>query len=104
MKLKTTKQKDIATTKIQKFQYFETQSKPLTPKEDGIQEKPKNPLSSDILKRKKRNTNSKRKIRENNTLRNKPDVVEQLESLNINNQGNHHQDQLHPQTKVKKNH
>ena len=56
----------------------------LTQKENGIQEKPRDPLYSDILKRKKSNTNLKRKTSESNTPANKPTTVEQLESLNIN--------------------
>ena len=59
----------------------------LTQKEDGIQEKPRNPLYSDILKRKKSNTNLKRKTSESNTLANKPTTVEQLKTLNIKNKG-----------------
>ena len=59
----------------------------MTQKEDGIQEKPRNPLYSDILKRKKSNTNLKRKTRESNTLANKPTTVEILKTLNINNKG-----------------
>ena len=59
----------------------------LTQKEDGIQEKPRNPLYFDILKRKRSNTNLKRKISESNTLANKPTTVEQLKTLNINNKG-----------------
>ena len=62
-------------------------TQPLTQKEDGIQEKPRNPLYSDILKRKKSNTNLKRKTIESNTLANKPTTVEQLKTLNINNKG-----------------
>ena len=58
-------------------------TQPLTQKEDGIQEKPRNPLYSDILKRKKSNTNLKRKTSESNTLANKPNTVEQIKSLNI---------------------
>ena len=56
----------------------------LTQKENGIQEKPRDPLYSDILKRKKSNTNLKRKTSESNTPANKPTTVEQLERLNIN--------------------
>ena len=56
----------------------------LTQKENGIQEKPRDPLYSDILKRKKSNTNLKRKTSESNTPANKPTTVEQLKSLNIN--------------------
>ena len=59
----------------------------LTQKEDGIQEKPRTPLYSDILKRKKSNANLKRKTSESNTLANKPTTVEQLKILNINNKG-----------------
>ena len=62
-------------------------TQPLTQKEDAIQEKPRNPLRSDILKRKKSNTNLKRKTSESNTLANKPTTVEQRKSLNINKQG-----------------
>ena len=62
-------------------------TQPLTQKEDGIQEKPRNPLYSDILKRKKSNTNLKRKTSESNILANKPTTVEQLKTLNINNKG-----------------
>ena len=62
-------------------------TQPLTQKEDRIQEKPGNPLYSDILKRKKSNTNLKRKTSESNTLANKPTTVEQLKTLNINNKG-----------------
>ena len=62
-------------------------TQPLTQKEDAIQEKPRNPLRSDILKRKKSNTNLKRKTSESNTLANKPTTVEQRKSLNINNKG-----------------
>ena len=62
-------------------------TQPLTQKEDAIQEKPRNPLRSDILKRKKSNTNLKRKTSESNTLANKPTTVEQHKSLNINNKG-----------------
>ena len=62
-------------------------TQPLTQKEDGIQEKPRNPLYSDILKRKKSKTNLKRKTSESNTLENKPTTVEQLKSLKINNKG-----------------
>ena len=47
----------------------------------------KNPLYSDILKRKKSNTKLKRKTSESNTLANKPTTVEQLKTLNINNKG-----------------
>ena len=62
-------------------------TQPLTQKEDAMQEKPRNPLRSDILKRKKSNTNLKRKTSESNTLANKPTTVEQRKSLNINNKG-----------------
>ena len=62
-------------------------TQPLNQKEDAIQEKPRNPLRSDILKRKKSNTNLKRKTSESNTLANKPTTVEQHKSLNINNKG-----------------
>ena len=62
-------------------------TQPLTQKEDAIQEKPRNPLRSDILKRKKSSTNLKRKTSESNTLANKPTTVEQRKSLNINNKG-----------------
>ena len=62
-------------------------TQPLTQKEDGIQEKTRNPLYSDILKRKKSNTNLKRKTSESNTLANKPATVEKLKTLNINNKG-----------------
>ena len=75
--------------KIPKVQYFETQTftttYPLTQKEDRIQEKPRNTLYSDILKRKEKNTNLKRKTSESNTLANKTTTVEQLKTLNINN-------------------
>ena len=60
-------------------------TQPLTQKEDGIQEKPRNPLYSGILKRKKSNTDLKRKTRESNTLANKPTTVERVKTLNINN-------------------
>ena len=40
---------------------------PFTQKEDGIQEKPRNPLYSDILKRKKSNTTLTRKTSQSNT-------------------------------------
>ena len=60
-------------------------TQPLTQKEDAIQEKPRNPLRSDILKRKKSNTNLKRKTSESNKLANKPITVGQLKSSNINN-------------------
>ena len=62
-------------------------TQPMTQKEDGIQEKPRNLLYSDILKRKKSNTNLKRKTSESNTLANKPTTVEQLKTLNINSKG-----------------
>ena len=62
-------------------------TQPLTQKEDGILEKPRNPLYSHILKRKKSNTNLKRKTIESNTLANKPTTVEQLKTLNTNNKG-----------------
>ena len=69
---------------------------------DGVQEKPRNPLYSDISKRPKSNTSLKRKTSERNTQANKPTTVEQLKVLNKDE--NHHQDQLHSQTKIKKNH
>ena len=50
-------------------------TQPLTQKEDGIQEKPRNPLYSDILKCKKSNTTLKRKTSESNTLANKPKIT-----------------------------
>ena len=91
------KSNEAATRKIlqqRKFKKFNTlkykpnaTTQPLTQKEDGIQEKPRNPLYSDILKRKKSNTNLKRKTSESNTLANKPTTVEQLKTLNINNKG-----------------
>ena len=62
-------------------------TQPFTQKENEIQVKPMNPLNSDILKRKKSNTNLKRKTNESNTLANKPTTVEQLNPLNINNKG-----------------
>ena len=75
------KSNEAAARKIlqqRKFKKFNTlkykpnaTTQPLTQKEDGIQEKPRNPLYSDILKRKKSNTNLKRKTRESNTLANK---------------------------------
>ena len=77
--------------KIQKVQYFEYKpnatTQPLTQKEDGIQEKPRNLLYSDILERKKSSANLKRKTSESNALANKPITVEQTKSLNINNNG-----------------
>ena len=91
------KSNEAAARKIlqqRKFKKFNTlkykpnaTTQPLTQKEDGIQEKPRNPLYSDILKRKKSNTNLKRKTSESNTLANKPTTVEQLKTLNINNKG-----------------
>ena len=42
-----------------------------TLKKDGIQEKLRNPLSSDIIQHNKSNTNLKRKTSESNTLANK---------------------------------
>ena len=72
-----------------KFKQFNTlkykpnaTTQPLTQKE-----KPRNPLYSDILKRKKSNTNLKRRTSESNTLANKPTTVEQLKTLNRNNKG-----------------
>ena len=62
-------------------------TQPLTQKEDGIQEKLRNPFYSDILKGEKSNTNLKRKISKCNTPTNKPTTVEQLKSLNINSKG-----------------
>ena len=56
-------------------------SQPLSQKEDGIQEEPRNPLYSDILKRKKSNTNLKRKTSKSNTLANKPTAAEQLKKF-----------------------
>ena len=44
---------------------------PSTLKKDGIQEKPRNPLYSDIIQHNKSNTNLKRKTSESNTLANK---------------------------------
>ena len=91
------KSNEVAARKIlqqRKFKKFNTlkykpnaTTQPLTQKEDGIQEKPRNPLYSDILKRKKSNTNLKRKTSKSNTLANKPTTVEQLKTLNINNKG-----------------
>ena len=82
------KNNEAASRKIlqqQKFKKFNTlkykpnaTSQPLTQKEDEMQEKPRNPLYSDILKRKKSNTNLKRKTSESNTVANKPTTVEQL--------------------------
>ena len=74
-------------------------TQPLTQKEDGIPEKRRNPFYSDILKRKKSNTNLKRKTRESNTLANKPTTVEQLRTLT---RENHHQDQLHHESKSRR--
>ena len=78
----------------QKFRKFNTLKykpnatvQPFTKTENGIQEKPRNPLYSDIFERKKSNTNLKRKTSESNTLANKPTTVEQLKILNINNEG-----------------
>lgn len=45
-------------------------------KEDRIQEKERNPIYSDILKRMKSNTNLKRKARESNALVNKLAIEE----------------------------
>ena len=55
-------------------------TQPLTQKEDGIQEKPRKLLYSDILKAKKSSTNLKRKTSESNTLENKPTTVEQFKT------------------------
>ena len=78
----------------QKFRKFNTLKckpnatiQPFTKTENGIQEKPRNPLYSDIFERKKGNTNLKRKTSESNTLANKPTAVEQLKTLNINKKG-----------------
>ena len=108
MKLKTTKQllEGYCNNENSKIFYtlkykLHATTQPLTQKEDGILEKPRNPLYSDILKHKKSNTNLKRKTRESNTLANKPTTVEQFRTLT---RENHHQDQLHPRIKVKKNH
>ena len=54
-------------------------------KEDRIQENERNPIYSDILKRKKSNTNLKRKASESNALVNKLATVEQVRNLNRNN-------------------
>ena len=51
-------------------------TQPLTQKEDGIQGKTRNRLYYDILKRKKSNTNLKRKTSESNTVANKPTTLE----------------------------
>ena len=55
--------------------------------DDRVQEKPRNPLYSDILKCKKSNTSLKRKTRESKTPGNKPTAVEKLIAFNINNKG-----------------
>ena len=74
--------------KFNSFKYKpNTTTQPLTQTEEGIQKKTRNPLYSDILKRKKGNTNLKRKTSESNTLANKPTTVEQLKTLNISNKG-----------------
>ena len=54
-------------------------------KEDRLQEKERNTIYSDILKRKKSNTNLKRKASESNALVNKLATVEQVRNLNRNN-------------------
>ena len=54
-------------------------------KEDRTQEKERNPIYSDILKRQKSNTNLKRKASESNALVNKLATVEQVRNLNRNN-------------------
>ena len=59
----------------------------MTQQEEGVQEKPKNPLYSDILKRKKSITNLKKQTSEGNTKANKPTLAEQLKALNIKNKG-----------------
>ena len=91
------KNNEAAARKIlqqQKFKKFNTfkykpnaTTQPLPQKEDRIQEKPRNPLYSDILKRMKSNICLKRKTTESNTIANKPTTVEQLRSLNINSKG-----------------
>ena len=52
-------------------------SQHLIQQEDGLQEKPRNPLYFDILKLKNSNTNLKIKTSESNTQTNKP-TTEQL--------------------------
>ena len=59
----------------------------MTQQEDALQEKPKNPLCSDFLKRKKSNTNLKRKTSKSIAQANKQATVEQLKDLNTNNKG-----------------
>ena len=91
------KNNEAAARKIlqqQKFKKFNTfkykpnaTTLPLPQKEDRIQETPRNPLYSDILKRMKSNICLKRKTTESNTIANKPTTVEQLRSLNINSKG-----------------
>ena len=91
------KNNKAATRKIlqqRKFKNFDTlkykpnpTTQPLTQKEDGMQEKPRNPIYSDILKLKKSNTKQKAKTSESNTLANKPTTVEQFKTLSINNKG-----------------
>ena len=70
--------------KLKKFNTLKYKSnattQPLTQKEDGIQEKPRKLLYSDILKAKKSSTNLKRKTSESNTLENKPTTVEQFKT------------------------
>ena len=83
------KSNETAARKIlqqRKFKQFNTlkykpnaTTQPLPQKEDGIQEKPRNPLYSAILKHEKSNTNLKRKTSESNTLASKPTTVEQLQ-------------------------
>ena len=85
------KNNEAAARKIlqqRKFKKFNTlkyklnaTSQPLTQKEDGIQEEPRNPLYSDILKCKKSNTNLKRKTSKSNTLANKPTAAEQCKKF-----------------------
>ena len=87
----TAARKILQQEKLKKFNTLKfkpnatTQS--LTRKEDGIQEKLRNPFYSEILKGNKSNTNLKRKISKCNTLTSKPTTVEQLKSLNINSKG-----------------
>ena len=70
--------------KLKKFNTLKYKSnattQSLTQKEDGIQEKPRKLLYSDILKAKKSSTNLKRKTSESNTLENKPTTVEQFKT------------------------
>ena len=54
----------------------------MTQQEDGVPEKPRNPLYSDILKHK---TTFTRKTSESNTQANKSSLEEQLKTLNISN-------------------